>query len=203
MSGSMSRRLRKPGMIFVGGTALAAAWLIRGGQNSFSIAIIIEVTILISAAATYIRSGQDTEEGALAASERDERQQLINQRSWALAGTVAMVASFLGLTVAVAVNGAWWWPCAAIFCITGFAYLYGLSRFGVGEEGPAEDEDEPGGGAERPTGDTAGPAGDAVEPAGDAAGPAGRDVVEPAGDAAGPAGRDANSGYEARSPVSS
>ncbi len=144
MSGSMSRRLWKPGMIFVGGTAFAAAWLIRGGQNSVTIALIIEVTILISTAATYIRGGQNSEEGALAASERDERQQLVNQRSRALAGNVAMVASFLGLTVAVAVNGTWWWPCAAIFGVTGFAYLYGLSRFGVGEEGPAEDEDEPG-----------------------------------------------------------
>jgi hypothetical protein len=150
-------RLWKPGVIFVAGTAFAAAWLIRGRQ-SWDLAIITEVTILIAAAAAYIRGGRDTEEGALAASQRDERQQLVNQRSRALAGTVAFIASFLGLTVAVAVNGTWWWPCAAIFGITGFSYLYGLSTFGVGEEGPAEDEEEPGGG-------------------------------------------DANSGYEARSPV--
>ena len=120
-------------MIFVAGTAFAAAWLIRGRQ-SWDLALIIEVTILIAAIATYIRGRQDTEEGALAASQRDERQQLINQRSRALAGNVAMVASFLGVTVAVAVNGTWWWPCAAIFGVTGFAYLYGLSTFGVGEE---------------------------------------------------------------------
>ena len=133
-------RLWKPGLIFVTGTAFAAGWLSRGGQ-SWYLAIIIEVTILISATAIYIRGGRNTEEGALAASQRDERQQLINQRSRGLAGIVALVASFAGLTVAVAVNGTWWWPCAAIFCLTGFAYLYGLSRFGVGEEGPAEDED--------------------------------------------------------------
>jgi hypothetical protein len=51
----------------------------------------------------------------------------------ALAGT--------GLTVAVASRAAWWWPCAAIFALAVFAYLYGLSRFGVGEEGPGEDDD--------------------------------------------------------------
>ena len=112
-------RLWKPGLIFVAGTAFAAAWAVRGGQ--------------------------DTEEGALAASQRDERQQLINMRSRALAGNVAMVASFIGLTIAVAVNGTWWWPCAVILGVTGFAFLYGLSRFGVGEEGPAEDEAGPGG----------------------------------------------------------
>ena len=155
---TISRRLWKPGMIFVAGTAFAAAWLIRGRQ-SWDLALISEVTILIAAIATYIRGGQGTEEGALAASQRDERQQLINQRSRALAGNVAMVASFLGVTVAVAVNGTWWWPCAAIFGVTGFAYLYGLSTFGVGEEGPADDEAEPGGGEEGPAGNEAGPAG--------------------------------------------
>jgi hypothetical protein len=169
----IGRRLWKPGLIFVGGTAFAAAWLIRGRQ-SWDLAVIIEVTILIAAAAEYIRGGQNTEEGALAASQRDERQQLVNQRSRALAGNVAMVASFIGLTVGVAVNGTWWWPCAAIFGVTGFAYLFGLSTFGVGEEGPAEDEAGPGGGEEGP-----------------------------AGDETGPAGRKANSGYEARSQVTS
>jgi hypothetical protein len=178
MSTFINRLLWKPGIIFVGGTAFAAAWLIRGRQ-SWDIAIIIEVTILIAATVAYIRGGRNTEEDA--ASQRDERQQLVNQRSRALAGIVALVASFLGVTVGIAVNGTWWWPCLAIFAITGFAYLYGLSTFGVGEEGPAEDEDEPGGGAERLVGDAAGPAGDAV----------------------GPAGGDANSGYQARSPVSS
>jgi hypothetical protein len=166
-------RLWKPGVIFVAGTVFAAAWLVRGGHSWF-IALIIEVTILISAAAMYIRGGQHTEEGALAASQRDERQQLINLRSRALAGNVAMIASFIGLSVAVAVSGTWWWPCAAIFGVTGFAYLYGLSRFGVGEEGPAEDEEEPEGGEEGP-----------------------------AGDEEGPTGGTAGSGYESRSPINS
>ena len=137
-------RLWKPGLIFVAGTAFAAAWAVRGGHG-WTIAVITEVTILIAAIAVYVRGGQDTEEGALAASQRDERQQLINMRSRALAGNVAMVASFIGLTIAVAVNGTWWWPCAVILGVTGFAFLYGLSRFGVGEEGPAEDEAGPGG----------------------------------------------------------
>src|SRR5215472_11698379 len=43
-------------MIFVGGTAFAAAWLIRGRQ-SWDLAIIIEVTILIAAIAAHIRGG--------------------------------------------------------------------------------------------------------------------------------------------------
>jgi hypothetical protein len=137
----INRRLWKPGIIFVGGTAFAAAWLIRGRQ-SWDLAIITEVTILIVATVAYIRGGRHTEERA--ASQRDERQQLVNQRSWALAGIVALIASFVGVTVGIAVNGTWWWPCAAIFGITGFAYLFGQSTFGVGEEGPAEDDADSG-----------------------------------------------------------
>jgi hypothetical protein len=49
--------------------------------------------------------------------------------------------AFVGLTVAVAVRASWWWPCAVILGLAGFAYLYGLSRFGVAEEAPAEDDD--------------------------------------------------------------
>ena len=133
-------RLWKPLSRLLAGTAFAAAWLIRGGPSWF-LAIVIEMTVLAWAIAVYIQGGRNIEEGALAASHRDERQQLINMRSRALAGTVAMLAAFIGLTVAAAVRGAWWWPCAVILAVTGFAYLYGLSRFGVGEEGPAEDEE--------------------------------------------------------------
>ena len=97
--------------------------------------------MLARAIATYIQGGRNTEDGALAASRRDERQQLINMRSRALAGNVAMLAAFLGVTVAIAIRATWWWPCAIILAVTGFAYLYGLSQFGVGEEGPAEDEE--------------------------------------------------------------
>jgi hypothetical protein len=152
-------RLWKPGVIFVAGTAFAAAWMIRGRQ-SWDIALITEVTILIAAIAAYIRGGRNTGEDTPPGGERDERQRLVGLRSRALAGIVAMIASFIGLTVAIAIKADWGGPCLAILLVTGFSYLYGLSTFGVGEEGPAEDEEEPGGG-------------------------------------------DANSGYEARSPVTS
>jgi hypothetical protein len=134
-------RLRKPLTLGLAGTVFAAAWLIRGGPG-WSLAIAIEVTVLASAIAAYIQGGRDTEDGALAASRRDERQQLVNMRSRALAGNAAMLAAFVGVTVGVAINATWWWPCAVILAVTGFAYLFGLSQFGVGEEGPAEGEDE-------------------------------------------------------------
>ena len=45
----------------------------------------------------------------------DERQQLIAQRSWALAGKVTMFAAFAGVTIAVAAGASSWWPFAVTF----------------------------------------------------------------------------------------
>jgi hypothetical protein len=50
-----------------------------------------------------------------------------------------MIAAFAGLTIAVAVKAAWWWPFAIMLAVTGFGYLFGLSTYGVAEEGAADD----------------------------------------------------------------
>jgi fatty acid desaturase len=86
-----------------------------------------------------VRGGRDNDEDALAGSRPDERQQFLSLRSWAMAGKVAMFAAFAGVTIAVAARATWWWPFAAIFAVTGFGYLLGLSNYGVGEEDPADD----------------------------------------------------------------
>jgi hypothetical protein len=133
-------RLRRPAVEALAGTAFAVAWLVRGGPSWF-LSIVIEVTVLVRVVTLYVQTGRDIKEGTRTAAGRDERQQMVNMRSRALAGSVVTVAAFIGLTVAVAIRAAWWWPCAAIFALAVFAYLYGLSRFGVGEEGPGEDDD--------------------------------------------------------------
>lgn len=53
-----------------------------------------------------------------------------------------MVAAFAGVTIAVAARGGWWWPFAVILAVGGFSYLLGLSNYGVGEEGSADDADD-------------------------------------------------------------
>jgi hypothetical protein len=54
-------------------------------------------------------------------------------------------------SVAVADRAGWWWPFAVILAIGGFSYLLGrskygagpgLSKYGVGEELPADDADD-------------------------------------------------------------
>jgi hypothetical protein len=135
-------RLRKSVGIALAGTAYAAAWLVHGG-NGWLWAIVAELSVIAFAISAYVRGGRgDSDEDALAGSRPDERQQLIAQRSWALAGKVAMLAAFIGVTIAVAARAGWWWPFAAIFAVTGFGYLLGLSNYGVAQEDPADDDDD-------------------------------------------------------------
>jgi hypothetical protein len=131
-------RLRKPLGIALAGTVFAAAWALRGG-DAWQVSVVVEVTVLVSAITTYVRGGEDNDEGALAGSRADERQQLLSLRSRALGWNFAMVAAFIGVTVGAAVKATWWWTFLVIFALGGFAYLLGLSNYGVAEEGPADD----------------------------------------------------------------
>ena len=134
-------RLRKPVGIALAGTAYAAAWLVHGG-NGWLWAIVAEVGVIAFAISMYVRGGRDSDEDALAGSRADERQQLIAQRSWALAGKISMFAAFAGATIALAARANWSGPFAVIFAVTGFGYLLGLSTYGVGEEGAADDAND-------------------------------------------------------------
>ena len=133
-------RLRKPLGIALAGTVVAAAWALRGG-GAWQLSVAMEVTVLAAAIASYLRAGEDNDEGALAGSRADERQKLLSLRSRALGWNFAVVAAFIGVTVAVAVKAAWGWPFLVIHAVAGFAYLLGLSNYGVAEEGTADDAD--------------------------------------------------------------
>jgi hypothetical protein len=131
-------RLRKPLRNALAGTVFAAAWALRGG-NAWQLAIVAEVTVLVSAITMYARAGEDNDEGALAGSRADERQKLLSLRSRALGWNFAMIAAFLGVTIGVAVKATWWWPFLVIFAVAGFGQLLGWSTYTTAEEGPADD----------------------------------------------------------------
>jgi hypothetical protein len=132
-------RLRLPVRDGVAGALFAAAWAVRGGR-SWWFSIVVGVLTIARVYVVYRRGGRDTDEGALAGSRADERQEELGLRSRALAGVFAALASFGGWTIAVAV-GATWWPFAVIFALTGLGYLFGLSNYGTPEEPPDEDAD--------------------------------------------------------------
>jgi hypothetical protein len=132
-------RLRKPLVLAVAGAMFAAAWVVRGGPTWwFSILLVVATAVRVIV--LYVRGGQDTDEGALAGSRADERLKRLAAQSWAVAGKVAMAAAFIGLAVAIAVRGNWWRPFATMIGVTGLGYLFGLSNYGVGAQGPADDE---------------------------------------------------------------
>ena len=135
----LAPRLRKPAGIALAGVLFAAAWLVRGGPLWW---ISIPAVILAAVRAVYLYrlGGKDTDEGALAGSRADERQKLLSLRSRALACNLAVIAAFLGLTVAIAVKAGWWWPFLVILAVAGFGYLLGLSNYGVAEQDPADED---------------------------------------------------------------
>lgn len=136
-------RLRKPALYTLVGLVFASAWLIHGGRTWW-ISIVVLVGTAGRVLAVYLRAGKDTDEGALAGSRADERQQLVSLRSRALACNLAVVAAFAGLTAAVAIKASWWWPFAVILAVAGFGYLLGLSTYGASEEDPADDDEDAG-----------------------------------------------------------
>jgi membrane protein implicated in regulation of membrane protease activity len=143
MMSFISPRLRKPVGIAVAGAVFAAAWLVRGGPLWW-VSILVVMVTAARAVSWYRMGGEDTDEGALAGSRADERQQQVSLRSRALACNLAVVAAFAGLTVAVAVKASWWWPFVVIVAVAGFGYLLGLSTYGVADEDPADDDQDAG-----------------------------------------------------------
>jgi hypothetical protein len=134
----MSTRLRKPAASVLAGLLFAAAWLVRGGPLWW-VSILAVIAGATRAIFLYRLGGEDSDEGALAGSRADERQQLVSLRSRALACNLAAIAAFIGLTVAIAVKAAWWWPFVVILAVTSFGYLLGLSNYRVAEEDTPED----------------------------------------------------------------
>jgi hypothetical protein len=130
---------RKPAWIVLAGTVLAAAFVIRGGRYWWLWVSLVAIVAAGRAFALYVWGGEDDDVGALAGSRADERQKLLSLRSRALAFNVTALAAFIGLTVAVAIRASWWWPFAVVLCVTGIGYLFGLSAYGIAEEGPADD----------------------------------------------------------------
>ena len=131
-------RLRKPLGIALAGTVFAAAWALRG-DHAWQLSVAMVVTVLVSAVTTYLRAGQDSDDGALAGSRADERQKMLSLRSRALGWNFAMAAAFIGVTVGVAVKAAWWWPFLVIFAVAGFGQLLGWSTYTTAEQGPSDD----------------------------------------------------------------
>jgi len=122
-------RWRRPAVVILAGAAFAAAWGVRGGPHWSLYATLFGIIAVARALWLYGLSGGDSDAGALAGSVADERQKLLSQRSWAVSGRFAMIAAFIGLTVAVAVKASWWWPFLAILAVTSVGYLLGIAAY--------------------------------------------------------------------------
>ncbi|HEY1620551.1 MAG TPA: hypothetical protein VGG25_23200 [Streptosporangiaceae bacterium] len=59
----------------------------------------------------------------------------------ALAGRAMTAVALAGLIAAIAVRGNWWWPFLVILAAGSVGYLFGLSAYSVGADGPAREPD--------------------------------------------------------------
>jgi hypothetical protein len=131
-------RLRHPAWAVLIGVALGVALLVHGGPERWS-GILAILGGFGRAVMVYRTGREDTDEGALAASRADERQQLVSLRSHALGGHVATLAAFVGMCAGIADRASWWWPFALVLAVAGFGFLLGLSSYGSGEPEPEEE----------------------------------------------------------------
>ena len=122
-------RWRRPAGAVLAGAAFAAAWGVRGGPHWSLFAALFGIIALARGIWLYALGGEDSDVGAIAGSLADERQKSLSQRSWAVSGRFAMIAAFIGLTVAVAVKASWWWPFLAILAVTSVGYLLGIGVY--------------------------------------------------------------------------
>src|SRR6266567_9282995 len=97
-------RWRKPAWIVLAGAVFAAALVIRGGRYWWLWVSLVAIVVAGRAFVLYMWAGEDDDVGALAGSRADERQKLLSLRSRALGWNFAMVAAFIGLSIAVAVK---------------------------------------------------------------------------------------------------
>jgi hypothetical protein len=141
MTGFIRPRWRKPAWTVLIGAVFAAAWAIRGGPHWWLWVSLVAVATAGRAFAFWAWAGEDDDVGALAGSRPDERQRQLSLRSRALACNFTALAAFAGLTAGVALGAIWWWPFAVILGVLGFGYLFGLSSYGIAEEGPADDQE--------------------------------------------------------------
>jgi hypothetical protein len=131
-------RLRKPLYRTLAGLLVAGAWAVgSSGAGRWPLTIVIAIASLGQGVIRYAWAGEDTDEGALLGSRADERQQLVGQQALALAGKIALAAAYVGVLATLAFKRADLWPFLAMFAVTGFGYLLGLSNYGSGE--PADD----------------------------------------------------------------
>jgi hypothetical protein len=142
MMGWITPRLRVPVIWAAGGTIFAAAWAIRGGPLWW-LSVFTEATVLARVLGVYLWGREDTDEGALAASRADERQQEIALRAWALVGKVTMAAALVGASVTIALRSPAGWPVAfaIMFATSTLSFLFGLSANGSASTSDEENSD--------------------------------------------------------------
>jgi hypothetical protein len=109
------------------GSAIATAFGIRLG---WKFAVITEVVVLMMVGILYLRSGEDTDTGAILGNRADERQTLIRLKATRLSLVVALCTTIGAFVIAVAVKAAYW-PFEVLYFTIVVSYFTGLRVYGA------------------------------------------------------------------------
>ena len=115
-------RLQVPGVMAIGGSAIALTTLVHSGWGA---ALSVEAVTIAATLGYYVLGGRDSDVGALFGGRPDERQTSVGMKAAGLAGIVTSVVALGGLVVATAV-GSTIWPFALLCCVTAASFLAGL-----------------------------------------------------------------------------
>jgi hypothetical protein len=115
-------RLRVPGVMAIGGSAIALATLVNSGWQA---ALPVEAFTIAATIGYYVLGGRDSDFGAIFGGRSDERQASAGMKATALAGSVTGVVALGGFVIATAV-GSTIWPFALFCCVTAASFLAGL-----------------------------------------------------------------------------
>ena len=121
-------RLQAPGVMAIGGSAIAVASLVNSGWMA---GLIVELFTVAASFGYYVLGGRDSDVGAIFGARPDERQASVGVRAAALSGSATSIVALGGFVIATAV-GTVTWPFA-LFCAVGAAsFLFGLFRYRAG-----------------------------------------------------------------------
>jgi hypothetical protein len=115
-------RLVVPAIMAVGGTALAIGLWIGAGWGA---GLSVEIVTLAATVGYFVLGSRDSDVGALAGGQPDERQVGISARATVLTANVLVVVALVGVVVSAAA-GALVWPFLLFSVVAGVTYLVGL-----------------------------------------------------------------------------
>jgi hypothetical protein len=123
MDSVRNSRLRGPAVMIIAGAVVVGAVVAGYGWQP---AIAIAIIAVAAAIRSYAVSGRDSDRGALARGQMDERQRLLRWQAWSFSARAVFAATAVGALVAAVLRGPVW-PFSLFMVYQVIAFYAGLA----------------------------------------------------------------------------